>query len=96
MTPDEIHARLLALRQRIEDATGEMTEAENALLWDVARALGLSDEQAGEIAADDRPRPVLNASAAAAALGSISTPAKAAAARRNGRKGGRPRKQTSE
>jgi len=55
MDASEIFAKLLSLRENIIEGTGEpMLGSDNALLYDVAKALGLSEYQA-QILAGDKP-----------------------------------------
>jgi hypothetical protein len=63
METDEMFERLLALRRRLEaDETDNPDENQNALFWDVAIALGMTDQQAAQLAGD----PVVPAPAPAA------------------------------
>ena len=53
MKAEEIFEKLLAMRQKIEHDTEEpMLDTDNALLYDVAKALGLSEAQAEILAGD--------------------------------------------
>ena len=62
MDTQEIFNRLMTLRNKIEaDTEAAMLDSDNALLYDVARTLGLSDEQAATLAGDDKPQPVISA-----------------------------------
>jgi hypothetical protein len=56
MDTREIFTRLMKLRNRIEaDLESQMESSDNALLYDVAKTLGLSSEQAAELAGDSDP-----------------------------------------
>jgi hypothetical protein len=56
MKRNEIFTKLLAMRQRIEaDCEEPMLDSDNALLYDVARGLGLSERQAATLAGDVEP-----------------------------------------
>ena len=56
MNTTEIFEKLHALRTKIENDTEEpMLSSDNALLYDVAQALGLTDDQAHELAGDNEP-----------------------------------------
>lgn len=59
MDSNEIFDRLMKLRQSLIDGRdGEpLEEVEQAILWDVAVALGLDDAQAGQVAGDPQPQP---------------------------------------
>lgn len=53
MSVEEMFQRLMALRQRLVDDETENPDAtQNALFWDVAIALGMTDEQAAQLAGD--------------------------------------------
>lgn len=54
LTLDEIFDRLMQVRERI-DSDAPLTEADNALLYDMALALGLSQLQAEKLAGDIPP-----------------------------------------
>ena len=55
MDTNEIFTKLMAMREKIIEGTGEpMLGSDNALLYDVAKVLGLTEEQA-EILAGDKP-----------------------------------------
>jgi hypothetical protein len=58
MNTSEIFDRLMELRRRIEADTEEpLLGSDNALLYDVAKTLGLSEEQAAQVAGDDAGSP---------------------------------------
>jgi len=59
MDEKEIFTKLLAMREKMEaDNEAPMTASDNALLYDVARTLGLTEQQAGTLAGDDaQPQP---------------------------------------
>ena len=53
MRQQEIFERLAAMRQAIDSETKEpMSDRDNALLWDVAKALNFNDDQAAILAGD--------------------------------------------
>lgn len=56
MDTNEIFSKLTEMRSRIEtDSEQPMSEGENALLYDVALTLGLSEEHAARLAGDTQP-----------------------------------------
>lgn len=58
METQEVFEKLLAMRRKIEaDCEVPMLSSDNALLYDVARTLGLTEEQAEILAGDTRPEP---------------------------------------
>ena len=59
MNTNETFDRLMKLRQSISDGRDgkPLEEIERAVLWDVAIALGLDDDQAGQVAGDPQPQP---------------------------------------
>lgn len=58
MEPQEIFTRLNKMRNRIETDTEEpLLDSDNALLYDVAKALGLTDGQAATLAGDNESSP---------------------------------------
>jgi len=59
MDTQEIFTKLLAMRSKMEaDNEAPMLPSDNALLYDVAKTLGLTEQQAGTLAGDDaQPQP---------------------------------------
>lgn len=89
----------LAAKVERERTTIRLTVAGNPVVAEdaISQLLGCKALAASPTTVDVYPdQPLIDSASAAAAMGSISSAAKAAAARSNGRKGGRPRNNSSE